>query len=196
MRGRMKFGKPSTDPRATVVNQGSITVAKRGLAALVAPGVENSGVIQAKLGKVVLGGAETFTVDFYGDGLISFDVGSKVTAVPVGPDGQPLKSLVSNTGRINAPAGTVLLTADAAAGIRKKLRSLVSNTGRINAPGGTVILTVDAAAGIIQYVVGVPDQMARGTGQTRGLVTIDAGLGSQAARTIEGQSGELSQTRR
>ena len=70
MAGRMKFGKSSADPRATVVNHGTITVAKRGLAALVAPGVENSGVIRATLGKVVLGGAQTFTVDFYGDGLI------------------------------------------------------------------------------------------------------------------------------
>jgi hypothetical protein len=61
----------------------------------------------------------------------------------------------------------VLLTADAAAGIRQKLRSLVSNTGRIDAPGGTVLLTVGAAAGIIQNVVDVPDQiMARGSGQT------------------------------
>ena len=62
----------------------------------------------------------------------------------------------------------MLLTADAAAGIRQKLRSLVSNTGRrIDAPGGTVLLTVGAAAGIIQNVVDVPDQiMARGSGQT------------------------------
>ena len=77
----------STDPRATVVNNGTIPSRRKGLAALVAPGVLNSGVIQAKLGKVVLAGAQTYTVDFYGDGLISFDVGPKVTAVPPGPTG-------------------------------------------------------------------------------------------------------------
>ena len=77
-----------------------------------APAVKNSRTIQAKLGKVVLGGAQTYTVDFYGDGLISLDVGPKVTAVPTKPDGQPVKSLVSNTGRIEAPGGTVVLTAE------------------------------------------------------------------------------------
>ena len=130
MAGRMKFDKPSSDPAATVVNQGTITVAQNGLAALVAPGVDNSGLIQAKLGKVVLAGAETYTVDFYGDGLISFDVGSQVTTVPIGPDGKPMKSLVSNTGRIDAPGGTVLLTADAAAGI---VENVVDVPGRIMA---------------------------------------------------------------
>jgi filamentous hemagglutinin family protein len=145
MAGQMKFDKPSTDPRATVVNQGTITVAQKGLAALVAPGVTNSGTIQAKLGKVVLAGAQTYTVDFYGDGLISFDVGSQVTTVPIGPDGKPMTNLVSNTGRISAPGGTVLLTADAAAGI-------VENV--VNVPGQII---------------------ARTRGQTPGSVTIDAG---------------------
>ena len=63
MAGNMRFDQPSTDPRASVVNQGTITVAQKGLAALVAPSVVNSGVIQAKLGKVVLGGAQTYTLD-------------------------------------------------------------------------------------------------------------------------------------
>src|SRR5215469_7429167 len=144
MAGNMKFDKPSTDPRASVVNEGTITVAQKGLAALVAPGVANSGTIRAKLGKVVLGGAQTYAVDFYGDGLISFDVGPKVTTVPTGLDGQPVKSLVSNTGRIDAPGGTVLLTADAAAGL---IGNVVDARGQIT---------------------------ARSNGQTPGTVTIDA----------------------
>ncbi len=73
MAGRMKFNRPSTDRQATVVNRGRITVAEHGLAALVAPGVANSGVIRAKLGRVVVAGASTYTVDLYGDGLISFE---------------------------------------------------------------------------------------------------------------------------
>ena len=117
MAGNMRFDRPSPNPNAQIINDGSITVAQKGLAALVAPGVANSGVIKANLGRVVLAGAETFTVDFYGDGLINFDVGSKVGSVPRGADGKPLTSLVSNTGTIDAPGGTVLLTADAVAGI-------------------------------------------------------------------------------
>ena len=58
---------------AAVTNDGTITVAEHGLAALVAPNVKNSGVINAKLGRVVLAGKETFAVDLYGDGLLSFD---------------------------------------------------------------------------------------------------------------------------
>ena len=145
MAGRMKFDRPPSNPGATVVNQGTITVAQNGLAALVAPGVENAGLIQAKLAKVMLAGAETFAIDFYGDGLISFDVGSQVKAVPIGPDGKPMKSLVSNSGRIDAPGGTVLLTADAMAGI-------VENV--VDVPGTIMAGTV---------------------GQTSGSVTIDAG---------------------
>ncbi|HXO00860.1 MAG TPA: filamentous hemagglutinin N-terminal domain-containing protein, partial [Stellaceae bacterium] len=73
MAGRMIFDQPSSDPNARVINNGHITVAQAGLAALVAPGVANNGVISAKLGRVVLGGAQTYTLDFYGDGLIQFD---------------------------------------------------------------------------------------------------------------------------
>jgi filamentous hemagglutinin family protein len=150
MAGRMRFDQPSADPRATVINNGTITVAQRGLAALVAPGVANSGVVQAKLGRVVLAGAKTYTVDFYGDGLISFDVGPKVTAAPLGADGQPVKSLVSNSGRVDASGGTVLLTADAVGGI-------VGNV--VDVPGQIT---------------------ARTNGTSRGLVTIDAGVDGAA----------------
>src|SRR5437870_7290742 len=70
MAGRMKFDIPSPNPNARIVNDGQITVAEKGLAALVGPGVANNGVISARLGQVVLGGAATWAVDFYGDGLI------------------------------------------------------------------------------------------------------------------------------
>src|SRR4029077_12027336 len=92
--------------------------------------MKDSGIIRARLGKVVLAGAETFTVDFYGDGLINFDIGPKVTSAPSGADGKQVASLVSNTGLIDAPGGTVLLTADAVSGI---LENVIDSPGRINA---------------------------------------------------------------
>ncbi|AWJ94242.1 hypothetical protein Sp245p_31095 (plasmid) [Azospirillum baldaniorum] len=67
------------------------------MAALVAPHVRNSGVIRAKLGKVALGGAETFTLDFHGDGLISFDASSAVKTVAKDADGKPVAALVVNS---------------------------------------------------------------------------------------------------
>jgi filamentous hemagglutinin family protein len=175
MAGQMRFDKPSSDPRARVVNQGTITVAQKGLAALVAPAAKNSGTIQAKLGKVVLGGAQTYTVDFYGDGLISFDVGSEVTAVPTRPDGRPVKSLVSNTGRIDAPGGTVLLTADAAAGI---VENVVDVRGRITAktsgqtPGS---VTIDAGPAGAATVSSKIDVSGLKPGQTGGSATVTGG---------------------
>ncbi|MGE5268201.1 MAG: filamentous hemagglutinin N-terminal domain-containing protein, partial [Thiohalocapsa sp.] len=155
MAGRMNFSIPSSDPRARIVNNGQITVAEKGLAALVGPGVANNGVITARLGKVVLGGAQTYTLDFYGDGLIKFDVGSTVGRVPLGRDGKPLASLVANAGRIDAAGGTVLLTADAAAGL---LSNVIDMPGTINAR------TYTASAG----------------GAARGAVSIDAGIGNRA----------------
>src|SRR5271163_1089737 len=65
--GRLNFALPSSAPTASVVNRGTITVADGGLVALVAPGVANEGVIQARLGRVSLVSADRFTVDFHGD---------------------------------------------------------------------------------------------------------------------------------
>ncbi|MCW5575703.1 MAG: filamentous hemagglutinin N-terminal domain-containing protein, partial [Burkholderiales bacterium] len=73
MAGRMAFTRPG-HAAAAVVNQGDITVAEGGLVALVAPGVENAGRIQAKLGRVLLASGDRFAIDFNGDGLISFAV--------------------------------------------------------------------------------------------------------------------------
>ena len=69
----MVFDQPAR-PNAGSRTTATITVKQTGLAALVAPQVANSGVINAKLGHVVLAGAEDATLDLYGDGLVSIDV--------------------------------------------------------------------------------------------------------------------------
>ena len=53
-----------------VINQGNIKICDSGLVALVAPSVQNSGIIEANLGKVVLGAGAEYTVDLYGDNLM------------------------------------------------------------------------------------------------------------------------------
>src|SRR5207245_8783318 len=172
MAGGMKFDKAPTNPSGTVVNNGTITVAQSGLAALVAPGVENAGLIQARLAKVMLAGAETLAIDFYGDGLISFDGGSQVKAAPIGPDGKPMKSLVSNSGRINAPGGTVLLTADAMAGI---VENVIDVPGTIMAqtvgdvPGS---VTIDAGPTGAANLSGKVDVSGPKPGQVGGTATV------------------------
>jgi filamentous hemagglutinin family protein len=128
---------------STVINQGHITVAEGGLAAFVAPGVANSGVIEAKLGKVSLASGTAFTLDLYGDGLVSLALDGEVTQAPVGPDGTPLPALVTNDGRITADGGRVLLTAEAAKGV---VDSVINMSGVIEAKSvgrdakGTIVL--------------------------------------------------------
>ena len=97
MAGKLTFDQPSPTG-GTVVNQGQITVQEGGLVALVAPGVANSGVITAHLGKVSLVSSNTFTLDLYGDQLIQFAVDGKVMSQVQGADGKPLSSLVDNSG--------------------------------------------------------------------------------------------------
>jgi filamentous hemagglutinin family protein len=94
MAGKLVFDQ-AAQPNAAVVNKGTLTVGQAGLAALVAPQVVNSGVITAKLGQVVLAGAKTATLDLYGDGLLSLDVGNAVTQAPAGPGGKPVTALVT-----------------------------------------------------------------------------------------------------
>lgn len=130
MAGRMMFDQRPR-PDARVENHGAITVKETGLAALVAPQVSNSGTISAKLGRAVLGGAETHTLDLYGDGLLSLDVTNQVRQAPRGADGRPAQALVTNTGTVVAEGGVVQLTAAAADGL---VQTLVRAGGRIEAP--------------------------------------------------------------
>ena len=140
MAGRMAFDRPGK-PGAVIDNRGTITVREAGLAALVAPGVRNSGVINAKLGQVVLAGAAAHTLDMYGDGLVAIDVTRQVRQVPVGADGKPVTALVTNTGVIAADGGVVQLTAKAADGV---VQTLVRSGGVVRAE------TVGARAGRIE----------------------------------------------
>ena len=136
MAGRMVFDQAG-NPNARIINHGQISVKESGLAALVAPSVANHGVINARMGKVVLAGATAHTVDLYGDGLIAVDVTGQVKQAPIGPDGKAVTVLVTNTGTILADGGTVVLTAKAVDGI---VNNLVTAGGKIqaNTAGGKV----------------------------------------------------------
>ena len=118
------------NPNAAIVNQGRITAGQGGLVALVAPNVSNAGTVNAKFGTVAVGAANKFTVDFAGDGLVSFaaqgDVNSKATA--------------TNTGSLSG--ANVSLTAHAAEGVAT---GVVTMNGIVTAQtaknvGGTILL--------------------------------------------------------
>lgn len=69
MNGNYHFNNPGL-PGYSIINEGSIR-ANNGFVGLFASNISNRGTITANMGKVVLGATETYTVDFYGDGLIN-----------------------------------------------------------------------------------------------------------------------------
>lgn len=141
--GRYVFDRPSDKPNASVVNQGRIDVGENGFAVLAAPHVRNEGLIQARLGRVSLAGANTFTLDFEGDGLLTFDVGSEVSRTPLDEDGEPVQALVSNLGTIVANGGAVALTARAADAVVDHVINMdgVVQAQAVAMRGGEIILS-------------------------------------------------------
>ncbi len=129
----------------SIINQGTITAAEGGLVALVAPGVQNLGIINARLGKVSLASGNTFTLDLYGDQLINLGIDSKVVDQVTGMNGETLSSLVTNSGSIFADGGVVQLNVNAAQDIVDHVinmdgviqaRSVMEKNGKIILMGG------------------------------------------------------------
>lgn len=129
--GNYHFNTPG-NADAQIVNQGNITVADSGIAALVAPNVRNSGVIYGRMAKISLAGGESFTVDLYGDGLVQLEVARA----------ENTHSKVTNEGTVNADGGTVLLTTQQAAGVVEGVVNMGTITQATSAQiiGGKIIL--------------------------------------------------------
>jgi filamentous hemagglutinin family protein len=171
--GRIAFDQAGANPNARIVNDGTITVREGGLVALLGPSAANNGVINARLGRVTVGGYETFTVDLNGDGLVNFAVGNPVSQTPRDAAGKAL-ALASNTGTINADGGVVAITASAA---RAVVDGVVNVEGRINAR------TVTNEGGVIVFgggettqvnIGGTIDVSGAGAAQKGGTVTVTA----------------------
>ena len=153
---------------ARIVNAGEISVRDGGLAALVAPGVENSGTISARLGRVQLASGETFTLDMYGDDLIR-----------IGVSGATLGAIV-NTGRISADGGVIEITARSGAAA---VNSLINMGGVVEARSAGVengaVVFYGADDGVVQ-VTGTVDVSGRDAGETGGVIKV---LGEKVALT-------------
>ncbi|MDJ0627622.1 MAG: putative Ig domain-containing protein [Rhodobacter sp.] len=130
MAGELNFNLPG-NPSASIVNEGEVTIGDYGLAAFVAPGIRNSGVITARFGTVSLAAGNQFTLDLYGDGLVSLAVDDEIAEQVIDvATGLPMADLVKNDGTIRVEGGTVALTAATA---RTAVNSVVNNTGVIEA---------------------------------------------------------------
>lgn len=190
--GKYKFDKPSSKANAMIVNEGTISIKDSGLAVLVAPAVRNSGVIEAKLGRVALAGAKTVTVDFHGDGLLSFDATSAVSELPKDADGKPVSALVANNGVIRADGGTVLMTARAVKGV---IDNVVNTDGIVSAravgtQNGKIVLS-GGDAGMVN-VAGTVEATGANAGERGGKVVVTGehvNVARGAAIDVSGAAG-------
>ena len=166
--------------RNAVVNNGTIQTSSGGSVVLSAPKVVNNGIIQANAGHVVLGGTDTFTVDFNGDHLLSYAIASNSTG-----------GAVSNTGKISTPGGRILLTARAASGVQD---AVINNSGTAEATSvreenGEIILEAEDG-GVTNS--GTLDASGKGAGETGGTVKVlgkDIAVTDDAKVDVSGDTG-------
>src|SRR5712675_967010 len=164
MAGRYNFNIPGR-PDASIVNQGRITATSGGFAALVAPGVRNSGTITATLGTVALASGNSFTLDLYGDKLIQLSPSDQIAAKVIDiQTGRPITSLVTNDGKLSANGGRVELSAAAA---RAVVDSVINTKGVIEANSigtrnGMIVLSAATGA---SKPAGAPTQTVKLAGQ-------------------------------
>ncbi|MFH1338947.1 MAG: filamentous hemagglutinin N-terminal domain-containing protein [Candidatus Omnitrophota bacterium] len=198
-----------------ILNQGNITTRNGGYACFLSGAVENSGIIQAELGTVVLAAGERMTLALDDLGQISVVVDEAVKEVVFGPDGQKINSAIKNSGTISANGGKVILTARALNDVFDyainnsgfiEARSLVNNNGVVEliAEGAPVINTGKIEAGEIKIEVKDSDFINKGEIITDGSpalpnggrVSIEAGIilqqGLISANALEeGTAGEI-----
>ena len=171
MAGNYNFNIASPS-QSRIINRGNITVRQGGLAAFVAPGVENSGIISATLGRVSLASGKTFALDLYGDELVSLGLDSRITEQVLGPDGEALSSLIGNSGQIFADGGRVTMSVNAARDVVDhainmsglvQARSIGEKNGEIYLMGGET--------GTVN-VTGTLDASGYGEGETGGVIHV------------------------
>ncbi|WP_439545587.1 beta strand repeat-containing protein, partial [Sandarakinorhabdus sp.] len=170
---------------AGIVNEGQITInaaAGTGYAVLAGMQVHNgqafvSGVttaeagnalITAELNSIVLGSGNAFTLDFAGDGLISFAIAQDLTSQETGGG-------IFNSGTISAAGGTVLMTSRAAAGA---VGAVINTDGLVEARSVT-LANGTIKLGSVEYAAGT-----NGTVSISGITDVSAGKGPQAGGTI------------
>ncbi len=119
MSGNYRFDLVPGSESASIINNGLISAKDSGIIALVAPHVQNNGLIQVNLGKVSLSSGASYVLDMYGDSLINFGSNAPIN-----------NGSVSNAGQIIANGGKVYMTANYASGV---LDNMISMSGSIQA---------------------------------------------------------------
>ncbi|WP_295446400.1 filamentous hemagglutinin N-terminal domain-containing protein, partial [Sphingorhabdus sp. EL138] len=158
---------------AALTNNGQINVPS-GYAVLAGRTVANitssdtsEALISASLGKIALGGGRDFTIDFAGNGLVSFLVADPAGATAVGATAN-FSNSVSNGGKIVADGGTVLMTVRSAVDI---IGNVINNKGIVQAQ------TVSNTAGVITLDAGTNGLITVGSSSVGGKIDASGGTG-------------------
>jgi filamentous hemagglutinin family protein len=159
LNGNYKFSQDPSRSLAAVINNGVIKATR--YVGLVAPAVENSGsIIVADLGSVALASGTAATLDFNGDGLISFAVTGEVAGDVFDADGRKLKDRINNSGLIRANGGQVILTAKSAGEV---IGNVINHSGIIEAQtvqkkdGKIILSSGDTGTVQLSGVLDAPD---------------------------------------
>ena len=176
MNGSLEFGH-SGSRNGSVINRGSISAKDGGLIALVAPHAENSGILSARVGRVAVAGGDRFTIDF---------TGSEFLRLAIDPASPAAEYLATNSGRIEAEGGHVLLTTQTAS---DALTGVVNNSGIVEATA------VDTSGGRIRLVAGGGAKVrnsgtVRSRGKTGGTIEITAEAVELTSTSVVDASGD------
>lgn len=165
---RFLFSVNGDSKTASIVNQGKIS-SPEGAVALLALNVRNEGVIAAKAGKVVLAGGDKVTLDFSGDGLMSFSV-----------DGDVKLATIEHLGTIEAPGGQVFIKMKVADNALKNI---------VNRDGVEEAINIVEENGVIRLVsksyIAADAIHIDGAGKTQ----IDVQGSLNASRIAKGETG-------
>ncbi|PUE33053.1 hypothetical protein B9Z35_05895 [Limnohabitans sp. Jir61] len=193
MTSKYQFERNGTT--AKVVNEGKLTAALGGYIALLAPQVQNSGVVIAKAGTVAMAAGEVVTLNFSGSNSLA-----GISTTPT-----TIASLVENKLAVQAPDGQIILSAVALnklqAGVVKnsgtlEANSLVSKGGKIVLEGDEITLAtnskIDASGATGGGTVLVGGEW-QGGGQLRQAtkVTMEAGSRIDANAINQGDGGQV-----
>jgi fibronectin-binding autotransporter adhesin len=190
--GNYIFDQASSYANPAIVNAGTIIAANHGMVALVGPNVTNTGMIQANMGRIALGGADSFTVvNFSGDGMINFAVGSDSPSKNL--DSPSKGYSVSNTGTLIANAGQVMVSAHQASSVLDNIINLagIVQIQSIYQQNGELIISGDPHAGIVRIAANI-NASGKGNSEKGGKVTITGYnilLDSATSIDVSGEAG-------
>ena len=157
----------------SIVNDGNLTALLGGYIALLAPSVQNNGVIVAQMGTVALASGENYTLQLTGSNTLA-----DIAVTPA-----TIAALVQNGNAVQAPGGLIILSAQAAdrlqGGVIKNSGALEA-TGLVN-NGGVIRLS---ASDTISQTGSINADAAPNSSENGGTVSLIANLANAGSTTI------------